>query len=224
MDPAGEKNVTPVRVVIADDHGIVREGLRNLIDSMEGFEVVGEAANGTEAVALALDLRPDLVVMDLNMPGENGIAATQRIVEHHPRVGILVLTMFDDDQSLFEALQAGARAYVLKGAARADLERALISCARGDAVFGPEVASRVLRHFEQVTTIGPSFPELTQRERKVLDLIARGTSTAAIATQLGISPKTVRNHTSNIFAKLHVSSRAEAIIRARDGGLGLSGA
>jgi DNA-binding NarL/FixJ family response regulator len=223
MDSSRENVVTPVRVVIADDHGIVREGLRNLIDSMEGFEVVGEAMDGAEAVELARELQPDLVVMDLNMPGENGIAATRRIVELHPSTGILVLTMFDDDHSLFEALQAGARAYVLKGAARADLERALISCAHGEAVFGPEVASRVLRHFEQSATVGPSFPELTHRERKVLDLIARGTSTAAIAAQLDISPKTVRNHTSNIFTKLHVSSRAEAIIRARDGGLGASG-
>jgi DNA-binding NarL/FixJ family response regulator len=223
MDPARDDHVTPVRVVIADDHSIVREGLRNLIDSMEAFEVVGEAVNGAEAVALALDLQPDLVVMDLNMPVENGITATRRIIEAHPRTGILVLTMFDDDQSLFEALQAGARAYVLKGAARADLERALVSCAHGDAVFGPEVASRVLRHFEQPAVVGPSFPDLTHRERRVLDLIARGTTTAAIASQLAISPKTVRNHTSNIFTKLHVSSRADAIIRAREGGLGASG-
>lgn len=212
--------MTGVQVLIADDHAIVREGLRNLLESIDGFTVVGEADSGRAAIDAAVRLRPDLVVMDLGMPEVNGIVATQRIGDLAPDTRVIVLTMFDDDESLFEALKAGAQGYVLKGAARDDLVRAFVSCARGEAVFGPEVARRVLRQFEQFPSATSPFPELTDRERSVLDLIARGTANAAIAAQLGISTKTVRNHASNIFAKLHVGSRAEAMVKARDHGLG----
>lgn len=210
------------RVVIADDHAVVRQGMRALLESLR-FEVVGEAPDGFEAVSVTVATRPDLVVMDLSMPGLDGIAATREIVSALPDVGVLVLTMFDDDDSLFAALRAGARGYVLKGSPQEDIERALVSCVRGDAVFGPAVAARVLRFFDgtPVPSTEP-FPELTAQERRVLDLIARGTSNAGIAAQLGIASKTVRNHASNIFAKLHVAGRSEAIIRARDHGLGRS--
>jgi DNA-binding NarL/FixJ family response regulator len=208
------------RVVVADDHQVVRAGMRSLLEAID-FEVVGEAATGRDAVRIVLQTRPDLVVMDLKMPQLDGIAATAEITAAMPEVGVVVLTMFDDDDSLFAALRAGARGYVLKGAERDDVERALVSCARGDAVFGPAVAARVIRFFEQpVTATSGPFPELTNQELRILDLIARGTTNAAIAERLGIAPKTVRNHASSIFSKLHVANRSEAIVRARDEGLG----
>ena len=211
-------------VVIADDHPIVRQGVRNLLQSMPRFVVVGEAADGLEAVDVVLAARPDIVVMDLSMPKLDGIEATRRLVSALPSLGVLVLTMFEDDESLFAALRAGARCYVLKGSPQPDMERALIGCARGDAVFGPTVAQRVLRFFDQAPAGQPTepFPELTDRERTVLDLISRGATNAAIAERLDISPKTVRNHASNIFSKLHVAGRSEAIIKARDEGIGRS--
>lgn len=209
------------RVVIADDHPIVREGLRTLLQSLSGFEIVAEALNGRDAVAAVATHLPDVVVMDLNMPELDGIEATRQIVAAHPNIGVLVLTMFDDDDSLFSALKAGARGYILKGAPQVDVERALVGCARGDAIFGPAVATRVLQFFATRgdRSRGP-FPDLTDREHQVLELIAKGVSNPAIAERLGINTKTVRNHVSNIFTKLHVTDRAQAIVRARDQGLG----
>ena len=217
-----EPTAASTTVVIADDHPIMRQGMRNLLQAIPGFTVVGEAADGLEAIDVVLATRPDLVVMDLSMPKLDGIEATRRLVTAIPTLGVLVLTMFEDDDSLFAALRAGARCYVLKGSPQPDVERALIGCARGDAVFGPVVAQRVLKFFDQTpsrSTTEP-FPELTDRERTVLDLISRGSTNAAIAARLDISTKTVRNHASNIFAKLHVTGRVEAIIKARNEGIG----
>lgn len=210
------------RVLIADDHSLVRQGLTTLLSALDGFEVVAEATDGTEALQLVAEHEPDIVVMDLNMPGMDGIEATRKLTADFPAVAVLVLTMFDDDDSLFSALRAGARGYVLKGAPQEDIERALVSCARGDAVFGPAIAARVIRFFSTPARDPKVFPDLTDRERQILDLIARGDSNQAIADRLDVAGKTVRNHVSNIFTKLHVSDRAEAIARAREKGLGPS--
>lgn len=210
------------RVVVADDHPVVRQGLVTLLRSLPGVDVVGEAADGVEAIDLCERLQPDVVVMDLNMPILDGIEATRRVVAANPHVGVLVLTMFDDDASVFAALRAGARGYVLKGAEQADIARAIAACARGEAIFGPPVAGRVLEFFAGAARAPDrsAFPELTGREREILERIASGANNARIAQQLGLSVKTVRNHSSNIFTKLHVTDRAQAIIRARDEGIG----
>jgi DNA-binding NarL/FixJ family response regulator len=210
------------RVVIADDHPTFRRGLGALFDSLPDVEVVGEAADGETAVAAALELKPDVVVMDLNMPVVNGVEATRRIVSADPGVAVLVLTMLDEDESVFAAMRAGARGYVVKGADTDGVLRALESVARGDAVFGPAVASRVLSYLTRpLSARDPMlFPELSDREREVLELIARGLSNSEIARKLVVSPKTVRNHVSSVFTKLQVSDRAEAIARARKAGLG----
>lgn len=208
------------RVMIVDDHPLVRQGLRALLDALDGFEVVAEAQDGHTALELVREHEPDVIVMDLNMPGVDGIEATRRITTNHPQTAVLVLTMFDDDDSLFSALRAGARGYILKGAPREDVERALVSCARGDAVFGPAIATRVLHWFAAPTRQESVFPDLTDREREVLELLVRGVTNQAIADRLGVATKTVRNHVSNIFTKLQVADRAEAIARARDKGLG----
>lgn len=210
------------RVLIADDHPTFRRGLGALFESLQEVDVVGEAADGETAVALAHELKPDVVVMDLNMPGVNGVEATRRIVTTDPDVAVLVLTMLDEDESVFAAMRAGARGYVVKGADTDDVLRALESVARGDAVFGPAVASRVLSYLTRpLSARDPMlFPELSDREREVLELIARGLSNSEIARKLVVSPKTVRNHVSNVFTKLQVSDRAEAIARARKAGLG----
>lgn len=209
-------------VLVADDHPTFRRGLRAVFDSVDGFAVVGEAADGESAVALAAELQPDVVVMDLNMPGLNGIDATRRIVAADGQVAVLVLTMLDQDEAVFAAMRAGARGYVVKGADTEDVLRALESVARGDAVFGPAVASRVLSYLTRPLSARDPvlFPELTEREREVLELLARGRSNNQIAGELFVAPKTVRNQVSSIFAKLQVSDRAEAIVRARRAGLG----
>jgi DNA-binding NarL/FixJ family response regulator len=215
---AGER----LRVLVADDHPLFRAGLRTTITAMPGVEVVGEAATGLQAVALAHRLRPDLVVMDLHMPELDGIQATRRILDHDPTVAVLVLTMLEDDDSVFAALQAGARGYLLKGADHDDITRAVQAVAQGEAIFGPAVAARVLAYFTAARppTPSPVLAELTDREREVLELLAAGHPNAAIAQQLFLSPKTVRNYISSIFAKLQVASRGEAIVRAREQGLG----
>lgn len=215
--------MTPTRVVVADDHPTFRRGLGALFESLDDVEVVGEAADGEAAVALAAELMPDVVVMDLNMPGLNGVEATRRIVASNPSVAVLVLTMLDEDESVFAAMRAGARGYVVKGADTDDVLRALESVAHGDAVFGPAVASRVLAYLTRpLSARDPMlFPELSDREREVLELIARGLSNGEIARKLSVSPKTVRNHVSNVFTKLQVNDRAEAIVRARKAGLGV---
>ena len=211
-----------IRVLIADDHPVYRDGLRILLDSLPDAEVVGEAASGEEAVASALSLQPDVILMDLQMPGINGIEATRRILHTTPHIGVLVLTMFEDDDSVFAAMRAGARGYLLKGADQQEILRAIRSVAHGEAIFGPAIAQRLMSFFANPTPPGPrqSFPELTEREGEILGMIAQGQSNTEIADRLGLSEKTIRNHVSNIFSKLQVADRAQAIVRAREAGLG----
>jgi DNA-binding NarL/FixJ family response regulator len=211
-----------VQVLIADDHPVFRSGLRALLATDAAVTVVGEASTGVEAVAATASEQPDVVLMDLNMPELDGVAATVQILQANPRIAVLVLTMFDDDNSVFAAMRAGARGYVLKGTNQADILRAVHAVATGGAVFGPAVAQRVLDFFAHgPTQNAATFPQLSEREREVLDLLAQGDSNHRIATRLTISEKTARNHVSNIFAKLAVADRAHAIVRAREAGLGL---
>jgi DNA-binding NarL/FixJ family response regulator len=211
-----------VRVMVADDHPAFRTGLRQMLSGIADVELVGEADDGLAAVALAAQLQPDVVLMDLRMPGIDGIEATRRLLRVDPEVGVVVLTMFEDDDSVFAAMRAGARGYLLKGSEQDDILRAVRCIAAGDAIFGPGVAQRMMQYF--ATGSAPSraaFPALTDREREVLELIAAGKGNAAIAHDLMLTLKTVRNHVSNIFGKLQVADRAAAIVKARDAGLGL---
>lgn len=210
-----------IRILIADDHPVFRYGLRALLSAEPTTEVIGEATTGEEALAQALSLQPDVILMDLNMPGVNGIEATRRIVAEIPHVNILVLTMFDDDDSVFAAMRAGARGYLLKGAEGEETVRAIRVVSGGEAIFSPSIARRLMQYFGASRPTAPPqlFPDLTEREREILTLIAQGYTNPAIAEKLVLSPKTVRNHVSNIFSKLQVAGRAEAIIRARDAGL-----
>jgi DNA-binding NarL/FixJ family response regulator len=214
--------VETLRVLIVEDHPMFRDGLRVLLTSLPATEVVGEAADGVTAVELALSLQPDVVVMDLDLPGLDGIDATRQIVSTSPHIGVLVLTMFDDDDSIFAAMRAGARGYLLKGDDHEKISVAIAAVHNGEAIFGPPIALRVIEYLTAPRPGVPHevFPGLTDREHQVLELIARGDANARIASQLGISAKTVRNHVSNIFNKLQVADRAQAIIRARDAGLG----
>jgi DNA-binding NarL/FixJ family response regulator len=212
--------VTDIRVVIADDHPIVREGMSALLASLPGFEVVGVAKTGREAVKEVVTTRPDVAVLDLQMPDLDGIAATKEIVRAAPNVAVLVLTMFSDDDSVFAAMRAGARGYLVKGAEQDEIARAIRAVAAGEAIFGPAVAQRVLGFLTGSSTPDVPFPELTAREHQILDLLAAGLSNGAIATKLGVAIKTVANNVSAIFTKLQVADRAQAIIRARDAGLG----
>jgi DNA-binding NarL/FixJ family response regulator len=220
------------RILIADDHPVFRYGLRALLMAEPDMELVGEATSGDEAITYAARLRPEVILMDLNMPGCTGIEATRRILELHPEVGILVVTMFDDD-SVFAAMRAGARGYLLKGAEADETLHAIRAVSRGEAIFSPPIAQRLIHYFAshqhdspaQTARVGhdqpaATFPELSVREREILKLIAQGYTNTAIAERLVLSPKTVRNHVSNIFGKLQVADRAEAIIRARNAGLG----
>jgi DNA-binding NarL/FixJ family response regulator len=210
-----------LRVAVADDHGIVREGLGVLLSARAGYEVVGTAATGREAVRLAVTAHPDVLVMDIQMPDLTGIDATREITRVAPDVAVLMLTMFDDDESVFAAMRAGARGYVLKGAAPDNVIRAVAAVAAGEAIFGPGIARRALAYLSRPPTDDPArFPELTPREREVLGLIADGLGNAGIAARLGLAPATVGNHITSIFAKLRVADRAEAIRRARAAGLG----
>jgi DNA-binding NarL/FixJ family response regulator len=213
-----------LRVVVVDDHPLYREGLVTAMSAMPGVEVVGEASDGEQALAVAADLLPDVVVMDLHMPVMNGIDATRALTAAQPSVAVLVLTMLEGDDSVFAAMRAGARGYLLKGADRAEIARALTGVAHGEIVFSSGIASRVLSFFAAgpgaaAASLDP-FPGLTEREREILDLVARGLTNAEIARRLVVSDKTVRNHVSNVFAKLQVAGRAEAVARARDAGLG----
>ncbi len=212
-----------IRVVIADDHPVVREGLAALLSSLDDFEVVAVAADGAAAVREIVTSRPDVAVMDLQMPGLDGVAATRELAKVAPSVAVLVLTMHEDDDSLLAALRAGARGYLVKGAEQAEIARAIRAVAAGEAIFGPGVAGRILG----LVAAGPRadstpFPELSAREHEVLDLLASGLSNAAIGDRLGLAGKTVANHVSAILAKLHLADRGEAIVKAREAGLGLT--
>ena len=209
-----------IRVLLADDHPVVRRGMTALLSSLDGVEVVGEADNGEDAVREAQVLRPDVVVMDVQMPRLDGVAATRRLIAAVPDVAVLVLTMFEDDETVFAAMQAGARGYLLKGADQADILAALHAVVAGQLVMGPGVAERLIERLTAPSSMPSPFPELTSREREILDLVARGQNNSAISFALGVAPKTVGNHISAVFAKLHVATRAEAIVRAREGGLG----
>ena len=217
----------PVRILVADDHPVVRGGLVALLRTLPGLEVVGEAADGESVVREAHLTRPDLVLMDVRMPGVDGIEATRRIRAGVPSARVLVLTMYDDDATVFTAMQAGAQGYLLKESEQDDIVRAIHGVMAGEAIFGPGVAERVLGYFADPPSgrADPEypFPELTDRERSILDLLARGRRTSEFAGELYLSPKTVANNLTGIFAKLQVAGRAEAIIRARERGVGGSG-
>ncbi|HEU4920768.1 MAG TPA: response regulator transcription factor [Candidatus Limnocylindrales bacterium] len=213
-----------IRVLIADDHPVFRDGLRGLVDRSPDLDLVGEATTGVEAVALAAEGRPQIVLMDLRMPEMSGIEATRRITAADPSVGVLVLTMSEDDESLFAAMRAGARGYIPKDADSEELLRAIRAAAVGEAIFGASIARRMMSFFAAGRSGEPSpFPELTDREREILVLIAQGRSNSDIAHHLGITSKTVRNHVANVFAKLQVADRGQAIVRAREAGLGTDG-
>ena len=218
----------PLRVLIADDHPFFRDGLRVLLEATADTELVGEATDGDEAIALAHTLRPDVILMDLRMPGLGGIEATRKILNENLQIGILVVTMIEDDASVFAAMRAGARGYLLKGADKDEMLLAIRAVGRGEAIFGPGIARRLVQYFTSHAAVPTQasrvvFPELTDREREILDLIAAGRNNQEIASQLFLSLKTVRNYVSNILTKLQVSDRAQAIVRAREAGLGTKG-
>lgn len=211
-----------LQILVAEDHPLFRKGMISLLSSVSEFEVIGEAATGEEAVARATQMQPDVVLMDLQMPNMNGIEATRRILEESLNIRVLVVTLFEDDDSVFMALRAGARGYILKDADEEEMVRAIQAVGRGEAIFSPAVATRVLAYFAAPKPARPPqvFPTLTEREREILNLIAQGHPNPAIARQLSLSTKTVGNYVSNIFSKLQVADRAQAIIRAREAGLG----
>jgi DNA-binding NarL/FixJ family response regulator len=211
----------PVRVVLVDDHPVVRDGLKALLDSVDDMAVVGEAASGEEAIDVVHETSPDVVIMDIEMPGIGGIEATKRLVATNPGSVVLVLTMYGQDEFVFAALRAGARGYLVKGAQQEDVLRTIRAVGRGDAVFGQDVADRLLHSFSTTPAEHRApFPELTDREREVIALLADGMSNGLIARRLGLTPKTVANHVSNILTKLQAVDRAEVVVRARRAGLG----
>lgn len=211
----------PLRVLIADDHPLFRKGMRALLTATADTEVIGEATTGQEAVELAAALQPDVILMDLQMPGINGIEATRQILHTSPHIRILVVTLFEDDASIFTALRAGARGYILKDAKEEEMLRAIRAVGSGEAIFSPAIATRLMDFFAASRSAVPKeiFPALTEREREILQMIARGRTNSDIAQELALSSKTVGNYVSNIFSKLQVADRAQAIIRARDAGL-----
>jgi DNA-binding NarL/FixJ family response regulator len=218
--------MNPIRVLVVDDHTLFREGLTALLLAAPDIEVVGEAGTGADALAQAQALTPDVILMDIMMPDLNGIDATRRVLATQPGAGVIMLTMLEDDDSLFAAMCAGARGYILKGADKVEVLETIRAVAEGRALFGPVIAARLTRFFQNAgQVVGASgallpFPELTDREREVLDLIAQGENNRQIARQLHITAKTVSNHISNIFNKLQVADRAQAIVKARQAGLG----
>jgi DNA-binding NarL/FixJ family response regulator len=214
-----------IKVLIADDHVFYREGVRALLSNVSNIEVIGEANNGEEAIVQARDLQPDVILMDLKMPGMNGIDATRRIHETNPNIGVLVITMFDDDDSVFAAMRAGARGYLLKDADKDEVVRAIVAVERGEAIFSPTIAQRMIQYFSAPSASSKKnqlaeFGELTDRELEILELIAQGHDNLVIANKLSLSIKTVQNYVSSILTKLQVADRAQAIVRARKAGLG----
>jgi DNA-binding NarL/FixJ family response regulator len=211
-----------LRVLIADDHPLFRDGLRAMFESEPDLELVGEAATGLEAVDLAGRLLPDVALMDIQMPDMDGIEATRRVIAASPKTRVLMVTMFEDDESVLAAMRAGARGYVVKGMRSADAIRAIRAVAEGEAIFSPAIAGRLVSMLAEARQRArpEAFPELTERERQTLDLMAQGHKNAVIADRLHLSPKTVRNYVTSIFDKLELADRSEAIIRARDAGLG----
>ena len=223
-----DQSTNRIRVLVADDHPVFRRGIRAILGAEPDTELVGEATNGEEAIARALELRPDVILMDLNMPKVSGIEATRQILQASPDTAILMLTMFEDDKSILAAMRAGAHGYVLKGADGAETLRAVHAAASGEAIFSPTITRRLTEYFATPgrgfnTSSDRAFPNLTEREHEILSLIAEGYTNTAIASRLYLSPKTVRNYVSSIFTKLEVSDRPQAIIRAREAGLGTKG-
>lgn len=210
-----------VQVLIVDDHMLFRDGLKALLQTAPEFRLIGEASSGEEAVELAALLNPEVVLMDIKLPGINGLEATRQIVRVSPNMRVLIVSMFDDDASVLAAMQAGARGYILKGATHAELLRALRAVAGGEAIFSPTIATRLSKYFSKLPTpFTPQiFPELTEREREILRFLTQGASNQEIASKLTLQPKTVRNHISNILAKLQVEDRTEAAKKAREEGL-----
>lgn len=217
--------MTLIQLMIADDHKLFREGLKALLAVTDDIEIVGEAEDGESAIKKCLELQPDIILMDINMPGLNGIHATQKILEKLPQTGVIMLTMLEDDASVFNAMRAGAKGYLLKGADPKEVLSVIRAVAEGQALFGPAIATRLMNFFKELT-LKPAaeqsksaFPELTDRELEILRLISQGLNNSEIAQKLVLSPKTVRNHITNIFSKLQVADRAQAIVRAREEGV-----
>ncbi len=211
-----------IRILIADDQAITRNGLHKLLETVAGFEIVGEATNGTEAIEAATNLQPDVILMDLKMPVMHGIEATRQIHRTSPHIAILIVTIFKDDTSVFPAIRAGARGYLLKDTNQTELVRAIQTVAHGGVIFSPGIANRVLHYLSEPPTNLPSqvFDELTNRERDILELLARGSTNTEIAGQLALSPKTVSNHISNILLKVQATDRAKLMLMALEAGLG----
>lgn len=210
-----------IRILIADDHPLFRKGMRGLLESLPEMEVVGEAATGDEAIMLAADLAPDVIVMDLQMPGGTGLTATRAILHASPHIRILMVTLYEDNESVFTAIRAGARGYLLKDAGADEIAAAIQAVGRGEAIFSPAIANRLIDFFAEPYPPVPKdiFPTLTNREREILQMIAQGQTNAEMARQLSLSVKTVQNYVSNVYSKLQVADRAQAIIRAREAGL-----
>lgn len=212
--------MSPIRVVLADDHPVVRAGMAALLGSLPDLDLVGTAADGRAAIKEVILTRPDVAILDIQMPELDGVEAAREIARAAPDTGVLMLTMFEDDESVFRAMRAGARGYVVKGAEADEIHRSIVAVAAGEAIFSPGVAQKVIRFLTAPRPATDPFPDLTAREREILDLLAASLPNRAIATRLGLSPKTVANHLSTIYGKLRVADRATAILRARDAGLG----
>jgi DNA-binding NarL/FixJ family response regulator len=212
----------PLRVLIADDHVLFRDGLRALLRSAAGTQLVGEATTGEEAIRLAAEIQPDVILMDIRMPGIDGIEATRQIVRTSPHIGIVMVTMLEEDHAVFAAMRAGARGYLLKGADHEEMLRAIRVVGSGEAIFSASIAVRLMDYFAQLRPlVAPQIlPELSNREREILELVAQGWKNAEIATHLNLTLKTVRNHISNILSKLQVTDRTQAALRAKQAGLG----